>query len=94
MIVDQVNTLAVALYDQLQQQGGGGKTTRELRGQYVFKKTALLCHMAPPPPSPSALLFLPLTSHCWNNGVSSKPPPQTPVEDSLFAHLCLPLSPV
>ncbi len=41
----------------------------------MFKKDSIRVHPAVPhrPLFPSALLFLPLTSHCCNNGVSSEP---------------------
>lgn len=44
-------------------------------GASAFNKDSIRVGPAVPhrPLPPSALLFLPLTSHCWNDGVSSEP---------------------
>ena len=47
MIVDQVNTLAVALYDQLQQQGGGVRRQEDC-GASTFLKKRPCCATWPP----------------------------------------------
>ena len=53
---------------------GGGWLEEQGRNS-VFKKGCIrVGHAVPPCPlCPSALLFLPLTSHCCNDGVSSEP---------------------